>query len=126
MFVENHYVLVVDDDPDIRNAVGIALETLGYDVAVAANGQEALNVLNDKGAPCVIFLDLMMPFMNGPQLREKLLLNPETAKIPIVVISADGNVRDKAKVIGVEEYLKKPIGFEQINKTTARYCRAGA
>src|SRR4051794_10046482 len=88
-------VLVVDDDKDIREAIQSALVGEGYRVACAANGELALACLKVE-KPDLVLLDLMMPVIDGWQFRSRQLEVPEWEKIPIVIISAGGNVEKKA------------------------------
>src|SRR3954452_20931108 len=90
-------LLVVDDDPGIRESLADLLNEEGYTVITAVNGQDALTRLRAIAEPpCVILLDLMMPVMSGPEFYDELRLDPQLAGIPIVVISADGNGARKA------------------------------
>ncbi len=80
-------VLVVDDDPDVREVMSLALESSGYEARVAADGRDALAKLAD-GRPCVMLVDLMMPVMDGIELVRHLRREASTATIPIVIVSA--------------------------------------
>src|SRR5690349_16993945 len=93
-------VLVVDDDADIRETVSLILEDEGYEVQSAQDGAAALGVLRAGPLPDVILLDLMMPVMNGWQFREQQTRDPRLAAIPVVVLSADSSLRDKAVYFG--------------------------
>lgn len=115
-------VLVVEDDPDVQSALADALDLLGYKVDLANNGQEALDRLNMQEPPCVILLDLMMPVMNGWQFRTQQQANPKIASVPVVVVSADGNVQQKAASIGANHYLKKPVELQDLAKITQQFC----
>jgi CheY-like chemotaxis protein len=118
-------VLIVEDDLDIRDALGQILEDEGYVVATAANGQEALDQLRSGAPPPrLILLDLMMPVMNGWQFRAEQMDDPALADIPVVVISADTHVGDKASQLGVNEYFRKPIEITGLLRTLERYCGA--
>ena len=79
---------VVDDDPDMREALRLVLELRGYSVEEAADGQRALELLRSNPGCCLILLDLMMPGMNGWQFRKAQQEAPELAAIPVVVLSA--------------------------------------
>jgi CheY-like chemotaxis protein len=115
-------VLIIEDDLDIRDALGQILEEEGYSVATAANGREALQRLRSGPPPRLILLDLMMPVMNGWQFRAEQKQDPALAEIPVVVISADTNIRDKASQLGVNEYFRKPIEISGLLQTLERYC----
>jgi CheY-like chemotaxis protein len=116
------HVLIIEDDLDIRDALGQILEEEGYAVATAANGQEALDQLRSGPPPRLILLDLMMPVMNGWQFRAEQRQDPALAAIPVVVISADTNIGDKATQLGVREYFRKPIEITGLLEMLERYC----
>ena len=114
-------VLIVDDDFDIREALGLILRDEGYVVDAAANGQDALDHLSRSAHPSVILLDLMMPVMNGIQFRNLQRLDDRICAIPVIIISADSSVRDKAAAMGVG-YLKKPLQLPHLLEELARLC----
>src|SRR5689334_10355653 len=79
-------VLIVDDDEDVREAVRAVLENEGYRTAEAEDGREALAFVQEaEDKPALLLLDLMMPTMDGWQLRARLSSDPELAAIPIVI-----------------------------------------
>src|SRR5437879_3914888 len=96
-------VLIVDDDPDILEALSDILESEGYAVRRARNGQEGLDAVAAQ-APRVVLLDLMMPLMDGVELARRL-----GPKIPIIVLSADREAQGKAKTIQAYGCLDKPF-----------------
>jgi CheY-like chemotaxis protein len=107
-------VLVVDDDPDILDALSEILEAEGYGVSRARNGQEALDRL-DAGRPDVILLDLMMPVMDGWEFSRRMReRSGETEQPPIIVLSADRNVGARAKEIGAVGHLAKPFELSDL------------
>ncbi|MET0340499.1 MAG: response regulator [Polyangiales bacterium] len=107
-------VLVIEDDLDIAEAMLDVLMDDGYEVAHASNGREALELLHSQPRPAVILLDLMMPEMDGAQFREAQLRDPTIAEIPVIVLSADRKVAEKARELGVDTFLVKPLGPEQL------------
>src|SRR5262249_26330672 len=95
--IEEHHILLVEDDGDTRDGITPVLEGVGYKVESVTNGQEALDQLRTSTAPpCLILLDLMMPVMDGWQFRDEQQRDPFLSSIPVVVVSADGNVDQKA------------------------------
>jgi CheY-like chemotaxis protein len=86
----NNTVLIVDDDSAVRSALRELFETEGYAVAVAANGQAALNHLGGGLRPCVVLLDLMMPVMDGWDFRTEMLKDPALKEIPVFILTAAG------------------------------------
>ncbi|MGI5865828.1 MAG: response regulator [Myxococcales bacterium] len=128
-------VLIVEDDYDIREVLTEVLQDEGYEVSGAANGREALDLLhrliaagrsqdegnNDVG-PRLILLDLMMPVMSGWQFVAEQRQTPEIKDIPVVVVSADGNLQQKATSLGASGYLRKPIEIDALLNIVSRYC----
>ncbi|MBI4510960.1 MAG: response regulator [Deltaproteobacteria bacterium] len=119
---EGCQVLVIDDDLDIRETLATVLAEEGYAVASAANGEEALGYLARAPAPRLILLDLMMPVMNGWQFCARQRELPELASIPVVIISADGNLQNHVKEIKACSFLKKPIHLNELLDIVGRFC----
>lgn len=116
-------VLVVDDDPDIREAFEEALADLGYRVATAHNGAVAFEWLRSSGEkPAMILLDLRMPVMDGAELRRKLLEDPALAPIPVLVLTAHRPHRDEIEELAVDEYMEKPVHLLLLRSSLARLC----
>ncbi len=109
-------ILVVDDEPDTVDLVKLVLETEGYQTSVAYNGEEALEMIKiDK--PDLVFLDIMMPKMDGWAVRKKIIDDEDTRDIPIVMLTAKAQPIDKMiglHVIGVTDYITKPFGRQEL------------
>lgn len=105
-------VLVVDDDPDILDAVCDILEGEGYRVARARHGLEALDRVREE-RPALILLDLMMPVMDGMSFAHTLRERRLADDVPIIVISADGNPQ-KAASLGARGFLAKPFDIQAL------------
>lgn len=115
-------ILVVDDDEDIRDSLRQVLEFEGYEVAVAADGLNALEILSKaKPVPGLILLDLMMPQMNAWEFNEERKLEPKFASIPVVVITASSHAEVAAKPISPAAVLRKPIDLSTLLETVKRY-----
>lgn len=116
-------VLIVEDDRAISDALSDLLESEGYSVKCAFNGQEGIDALNSLDhPPCVILLDLMMPVKDGFQFRIEQLKIPTFSEVPVVVMSADGNIREKKARIGAAEYIKKPVDIDTYLNVVKRFC----
>lgn len=102
-------VLVVEDDRDMRDALVDLLSLIGFEVRAARNGREALQLLQRMETPCLILLDLAMPVMNGEEFRARQLADPALCRIPVILISADADAKDKAESLDVEAVLYKPF-----------------
>jgi CheY-like chemotaxis protein len=113
-------VLVVEDDPDLREMMEQLLHLEGFAPLTAPNGQEALNLLH-AGAPVkVILLDLMMPVMDGWEFRRQQRADPKLAAIPVVVMSAI----DGERLLEIEPIaaFRKPLAFTQMIDFLQRLC----
>lgn len=108
----NEKIMVVDDDADIREVIEVLLSSEGYQVIMASNGKEALELINEDID--LIILDIMMPEMNGYQtcvhLREK-------TNAPILFLTAKGQDSDKTLGFssGGDDYLTKPFSYNELN-----------
>ncbi len=106
-------ILVVDDDPDILEALSEILEGEGFRIRQARNGQEALESLVAE-PPNLILLDLTMPVMDGWEFAEHMHRRKDWAQIPVIVLSADRNVGGKARELGARGYLAKPFESSEL------------
>ena len=118
-------VLVVDDDPDILEALSEILEAEGFSILRARNGREALERLRPD-PPQLILLDLMMPVMDGWEFAQRLRQLPDVADIPIIVLSADRNVGNKAQELGAAGHLAKPFELNDLLDLVRRALPARA
>ena len=116
-------VLVVDDEPVIRDVLGEALRSAGYNVTTASNGRAALAVL-DGVTPDVIVLDLMMPVMDGFAFRARQLLSARLAGIPVIVLSATYQLESVAKALRAHALLTKPFDLDVVLDRVATACGA--
>jgi CheY-like chemotaxis protein len=117
-------ILIVDDDPGIREALTMILEDDGYRVVSAANGRSALDLLQQSDRlPQLILLDLMMPVMNGWELHAALREDISLAAIPVIMLSADSTVNFKARAQGAAGYLAKPVDLSVLLDTVSQHCR---
>lgn len=116
------FVLVVDDSPTIRKVVTLILGRKGFEVAVAANGLEALSVMSKK-IPDLIFLDITMPRMDGYQLCKIIRNKAKTKNIPIVMLTAKDGFFDKVKgrMAGATGYITKPFDAVQLIQAVDKY-----
>ena len=105
-------VLVVDDDPDILQTLGLCLSSEGYRVLMAANGKEALDIL-DHEHPSVILLDLMMPVMDGWQFVAELD-HRGRRDVPLLILSADRSVQGHAQQLRASGHLAKPFDLDDL------------
>lgn len=103
-------ILAVDDEQSIRKLVSVTLQGRGFDVATAVDGQDALDkALSEK--PDLIVLDVMMPKMDGWEVRRRLREDEKTKHIPIIFLSAAGQFESQLHGLesGFEDYLTKPF-----------------
>ena len=110
-------ILVVEDEPILRENIAMLLEIEGHTVFQAENGQVALNLLSADLHPDIVFTDIKMPHMTGLELIANLRAG-NFPEYPIVICSAYALSQDKetAEKLGVHKYLTKPFSFDEIIK----------
>jgi CheY-like chemotaxis protein len=114
-------ILLVEDDPLIRESLQDALELEGYRIVAASNGREALDKLPSMSRPCLILLDLMMPVMNGWEFADALQGDLELAEIPIVVLTAFGQELQRQK-IATRGVIPKPVDLDRLFRLVEGFC----
>lgn len=120
-------VLVVDDDPDTRDAVQDVLQEDGFLVQLAANGDVALRALKSGGkVPDVILLDLMMPVMDGVTFRAEQLQDPALRDIPVAVFSAHARAEEAAEALQADAYIEKPLSLADLLEIVQRLACGSA
>jgi CheY-like chemotaxis protein len=120
-------VLLAEDDPVTRQSIRSLLEQEGLDVAVAADGGEALRYLHENGPPHLILLDLSMPGMDGWGFMDALTRHPTWLGVPVIVLTGAGDVTaDDVRDLGADDLIRKPIDAEDLLATVSRYAWAGA
>jgi CheY-like chemotaxis protein len=110
-------VLVVDDDPAILEICSDLLRTEGYQVAIATNGQQALDQIY-AWLPSVVLMDIMMPVMDGVEACRRIKADPSTAEIPVVLMSARTNLtRQSQDLDSADALVGKPFDIDNLLKT---------
>jgi len=105
-------VLIVDDDPDILQTLGLCLSTEGYRILMASNGLEALDLLKSE-RPSAVLLDLMMPVMDGWQFVAELDARG-LRQMPLLILSADRAVQGHALKLKANGHLAKPFDLDEL------------
>ena len=114
MAAASKVVLVVEDDPDIREVLEEMLDAGGHRVLTASNGREALAVLDRVATPCLVLLDLMMPVMSGFAFLEELSRRADKDRVHVLLISANAQVEQVARDKGVVGFVRKPFDLDDV------------
>lgn len=119
-------VLVVDDSATIRAVLGRMLEVDGYQVTRAADGESALEVARNE-PPALIFLDIVLPGINGFAVLRSLRHDPATRHIPIVMISGNQQATEQFYVqrYGADDFISKPFGQAEVARSIDRLVQLG-
>ena len=104
-------ILVVDDEKSLRELLESLLEELGHEVLSAANGEQALKIV-ETDRPALVISDVMMPVMDGYSLLEQIRLNPQWRSIKVLMISAVYIQRQSP--YQADDYLSKPYDFDML------------
>jgi CheY-like chemotaxis protein len=111
------FILVVEDDAEVREAMAVLLEESGYRIVAVGNGQEALDVMRSQ-MPCLVLLDLMMPVMTGWALHAAMRSDERLRDIPICVVSAVASHAPPDAVC----VLEKPVPVLALLDAVASFC----
>jgi CheY-like chemotaxis protein len=120
---DGHQVLVVEDDPALREIYAGALRGYGHDVRTAADGSAALDTLKNGWEPCVVFLDLRMPGMDGWELSRRLREDDRWKALPVVVVAAHFRIDQEAAELGAAAWLQKPFDLARLDEETRALCQ---
>ena len=116
-------VLVVEDDSDILSSLVEVIREEGFEVFSAANGYQALSQL-ERSPVDLIFLDLMMPLMDGWKFLEAMHTRFPQLEVPVVLLSAVHDLPEEARKLGVSRFLRKPFDLEDVARMAHEYCQA--
>jgi DNA-binding response OmpR family regulator len=114
-------ILVVDDEPEIVQFIGLALEDEGYAVSTAADGEEAVEAAA-RQRPDLVVLDMGLPRLDGQGVATEL--RRLYGEIPILLITADGRAGEKAARMGAYDYLRKPFELDELVSSIEERLRA--
>ena len=117
-------VLVIDDSNTIRRSAEAFLRQAGFNVVLAEDGFDALSKISDHH-PQVIFVDIMMPRLDGYQTCALIKQNPTFKSTPVIMLSSKDGIFDRArgKLVGADEYLTKPFTKESLLSAVRRHYR---
>lgn len=116
-------ILIVDDDEDIRDALRDTLEDEGHQAVAVGDGPSALSWLKrGEDPPCLILLDWNMTPMNGAQVLEAIREDPALTALPVVLVTADVRIEEKARAPGFTAALKKPVDLKSLFEVIRRHC----
>jgi len=114
---ERKRILVVDDEPSIREILAIQLSRMGYEVTIAADGEEGLEAFQ-KEKPDLILLDLMMPRLDGLSVCQQIrtLEKKSGGRVPILFLTARDTRHDKtsAALCGGDDFVAKPVSMQEL------------
>ena len=114
-------ILLVEDDPGTRDLMETCLRASGYRVRTASNGSQALAVLQTE-TPCAMVVDLMMPVMDGAELRRHQQAIPAVSSVPFILVSAAPNADRIARELGIADVMPKPFDAERLLAILAARC----
>lgn len=118
-------VMVVDDSPSLREVVGIALKSAGYEVSEAENGQDALAKLG-QGRVNLVICDVNMPVMDGIEFLKQVKKRPEYRFVPVLMLTTESREsrKEEGQLAGARAWVVKPFRPEQILNAVSRLLPA--
>ena len=120
-------VLIVEDDPDVREMLATLLSLEGFHPVAAEDGLEGLHLLRAvrhraPDVPCLVLLDLKMPRLSGHEFRRAQLGDPIVANVPVAVMSGAVDLQQRAEALGAVAMVPKPIDCDALLDVVRRYC----
>lgn len=117
--MEKGRVLVIDDDPMIRNILQAMLGAEGYDVVLAEDGQQGVDIIDKEPRPIkfsFVVLDVIMPGMNGLDVLTRIRLHPHSNKLPVLMLTGEDKAEDimAGYSVGADYYITKPFTRQQL------------
>ncbi len=109
-------ILVVEDDVSIRELLVDVLESEGYQVMAGANGFEGIKIL-ETVTPDLILMDTLMPIMDGYAFRREQMKNPSWNTIPVLMMSAQDQAKEKLENHGIKNFINKPLELDNLLET---------
>ena len=118
----NIKVMVIDDSNTIRRTAEALLKKAGYDVFTAADGFEAMSIITDH-RPDIIFVDIMMPRLDGYQTCQLIKNNKTFKDTPVIMLSSEDGLFDRARgrIAGSQEHINKPFTQEELIEVINKY-----
>ena len=115
------YILIVDDDEAILDALSTVMEMSGYRVRTITKGEQVWNILSE-GLPDIILLDILLSGSDGRDIARNLKGSRSTKDIPILMFSAHPNVKESALESGADDFIAKPFELSDMLKMVDEYC----
>jgi DNA-binding response OmpR family regulator len=120
-------ILIVDDEPNIVISLEFLMQQSGYEVAIARNGEEALEKIASF-EPDLVLLDIMLPLLNGFEVCQRMRENPQWNRTKVIMLSAKGREIDVSKgiALGADAYVTKPFSTKDLISQVQRLLATGA
>jgi CheY-like chemotaxis protein len=120
----SHAVLLVDDYDDTREALAALLRNAGFAVTTAWGAEDALRHFREGFRPCIALLDLRMPGMDGWALWDRMRAeaDPSISRVPVAIVSGDIDEHERAREVGIREFLQKPVNPDELIAVVERHC----
>lgn len=120
-------ILIVDDEPNIVISLEFLMQQSGYEVAIARNGEEALEKIASF-EPDLVLLDIMLPLLNGFEVCQRIRENPRWSRTKVIMLSAKGREIDVSKgiALGADAYVTKPFSTKDLISQVQQLLATGA
>jgi CheY-like chemotaxis protein len=115
-------VLIAEDNAEVREVLEEIIRAEGAEVAAVSNGAEAWERVRQAPYPCLVLLDLKMPVLDGVGFLNMRNADPETARIPVIMLTGSIELEGREKELNIQGYVRKPFDPEALSRMVREYC----
>jgi DNA-binding response OmpR family regulator len=115
------HIWIIDDDPSILEVTQIVLQEAGYTVTCIDNMTMLEDVIKTEAIPSIILLDVLMSGIDGRDVAKKIKTYPTLISVPIIMMSADTKIKEKAEEAGANDYIRKPFNIDDLEIIVSKY-----
>ncbi len=111
--MQKRRILIVEDEPDVLKVIAFRVKKLGHEIVVAVDGQEAIDLIQEK-KPDLVLLDLLLPVIDGYEVCRRIKSDEQLKDICVILLTAStvGSIADKARELKADDYMIKPFNSD--------------
>lgn len=122
---KSNSIVIVEDDPIVSKLLSMAFKQRGFDVTVAPDGRQAMQIIEDSASPMLVVLDIILPFYDGFEILNSIRTNPNWQNVPIIMLTSKTQEQTVVRAFehGADDYITKPFQIEELMARVRRLLR---